>query len=141
MRYPGAISAAMLVMSGVGPAGPVRANVCTPGPFVIFFDAGHARVDREGLAILDNVVPLAGNCGSDRALIAGYTDTSEDPRLARERIEVVRAYFLAHGFPRRNIIVRVYGTTHQRVATGRGVAERQNRRVEIIYGPAEPVPR
>ncbi|HSI18816.1 MAG TPA: OmpA family protein [Sphingomonas sp.] len=120
---------------------PAAAHVCTPGPFIIFFDADDARVDREGLAILDNVIPQAGNCGSDRALIAGYADTSENPRLARERIEVVRAYFLAHGFPRRNIIVRAYGIRHQRVATGRGVSERQNRRVEIVYGPVEPLPR
>ena len=120
---------------------PARALTCTPGPYIIFFEAGSAHVDRDGLDILDNAVHQAGSCGRVRALIAGYTDTHENPRAARERIEVVRAYFLAHGFSRRDIIVKAYGTAHQPVPTGRGVSERQNRRVEIAYGPAEPVAR
>jgi len=121
--------------------GPAQALTCTPGPYIIFFEAGSAHVYREGLETLDNAVRQAGNCGSGRTMIAGFTDTREDSRLARERVEVVRAYFLAHGFPRRDVIVRSFGATHQRIVTGRGVAEKQNRRVEITYGPAEPLRR
>lgn len=119
-------------------SGPAQAFTCTPGPYIIFFEPGSAHVDRDGLETLDIAVRQAGDCGSGRTMIAGFTDTSEDPRLARERVEVVRAYFLAHGFPRGDITIRSFGATHQRITTGRGVAEKQNRRVEITYGPMEP---
>lgn len=126
---------------GLNLSGPAHALTCTPGPCIIFFEAGSAHVDRDGLEILDNAVRQAGNCGSGRTMIAGSTDTSENPSLARERADVVRAYFLAHSFPRREITIRTFRATHQRVVTGSGVSERQNRRIEITYGPVEPLPR
>jgi outer membrane protein OmpA-like peptidoglycan-associated protein len=119
-------------------SGPARATVCMSGPFILFFATDSALVDRDGLDILDNAVHQAGDCGPASVMIAGFTDTSEDPRVARDRVEVVRAYYLAHGIPRRDLTIRVFGASQQRIATGRGVSERQNRRVEITYGPAEP---
>lgn len=130
---------AAVAMLALGPPRPARADVCTPGPYIVFFDADSAHVEGDGLDILDHAAHAAGNCGSSRALIGGFTDTRENPRMARERIKVVRAFFLAHGFPESDIIVWAYGTAHQRVATGPGVSERQNRRVEIVYGAAEPI--
>lgn len=139
MRRRIALGSISLAAVSLGFSAPAHALTCTPGPYIIFFDPGSAQVGREGLEILDNAVRQAGDCGSGRTMIAGFTDTREDPRLAQDRLEVVRAYFLAHGFPRRSVTIRSFGATHQRIATARNVSERQNRRIEITYGPAEPL--
>jgi outer membrane protein OmpA-like peptidoglycan-associated protein len=70
-----------------------------------------------------------------RALIAGYTDTSEKRDLSKMRAASARAYMIKRGMPKRDTMIRWYGSDRMRVPTPLRTAEAQNRRVEIIYGP------
>jgi outer membrane protein OmpA-like peptidoglycan-associated protein len=135
MRHFKTMRFAALIILGLGMSGPARSMSCTPGPFIIFFESGNAYVDDEALKILESVRQMAGTCGYMRTMLSGYTDTEEDQKLARKRVDIVRAYLGAHGIPRSDIIVRAFGAKQQRIRTGPNVSERQNRRVEIIFGP------
>ena len=114
---------------------PARALTCTPGPYIVFFDANAAYVDREGMKVLEGSVEAIGACGTGQLFLAGHTDTREAPNLARKRVQVVRAFFAAHGVPEGDIVVRAFGAKRLRIATSPNVSERQNRRVEILFGP------
>jgi OOP family OmpA-OmpF porin len=116
-------------------AGPAQSFSCTPGPYIIFFEPDIAFVSEDGMEILQNARRGAGDCGSARPTISGHADTREDETLAQKRVDVVRAYFEAHGIPRSDIVATAFGASRPRVQTERNVSERQNRRVEIIFGP------
>jgi len=106
---------------------------CTPGPFVVFFAHGSSALDQDSQEILDNVFSQRGNCGSSKALLAGHTDTSEPASLSRKRVVAVGAYLERLGIPKSAIKIRWFGSDRLRVPTPPATAERQNRRVEMIY--------
>jgi OOP family OmpA-OmpF porin len=136
MRHWRTIQLVVLAILGLGMAGSAQSFSCTPGPYIIFFESGTAFVDENGMEILDNARHGAGGCGSTRPIISGHTDTREDKKLAQKRVDVVRAYFEAHGIPRSDIVTTALAASRPRVPTERNVSERQNRRVEIIFGPS-----
>jgi outer membrane protein OmpA-like peptidoglycan-associated protein len=105
---------------------------CVVGPYVVFFDADNAYINKDARKVLDHVSENADACGYGRTLLSGHTDTKEQSTLARKRVEVVRAYLTAHGIPEADISEKAFGAQHQRIRTGPNVAERQNRRVEIL---------
>jgi outer membrane protein OmpA-like peptidoglycan-associated protein len=109
---------------------------CSPGPFIVFFDRKSATLDADSRSILDNAISQRGNCGSSYAYLLGHTDTSEPRIVSRKRAETVRLYLVKHGFPRRAITIAWRGAETLRVPTPQKTAERQNRRVEITYGPS-----
>ena len=69
-------------------------------------------------------------------LANGYTDTSGtfayNQALGQRRAQAVAAQLVTDGVPQSEIEIHSYGETHLLVATGPGVREPQNRRVEII---------
>lgn len=125
---------ALMLLTAAGPAAPGTSS-CTPGPYIVFFDHGDAHLDLAAREVLDMSVANMGNCGWGTTYLAGHADTSEPEAISRKRVDVVREYLAARGTPRSDIVARARGSRDLRIRTARGVQERQNRRVEIIYGP------
>jgi OmpA-OmpF porin, OOP family len=68
--------------------------------------------------------------------VSGFTDTSGTPEynlgLSERRAKAVAAQLETDGVPASEIEIHAFGDTHLLVATGPGVREPQNRRVEIV---------
>jgi OmpA-OmpF porin, OOP family len=113
--------------------------VCTPGPYIVFFEWDKSDITPEAASILDNAVSAYTNCGNAQVMLAGYTDTSGTPRynlgLSQRRADAVKAYLSGRGIADSVITTQAFGETNLRVQTADGVRELQNRRVEITYGP------
>ena len=121
---------------------PAQSLSCPVGPYIVFFDSGHAYIRPEQREILDNAILAAGSCMYARTMLAGHTDTSEDPALAQKRLSTVRAYLAAHGIPQEDITLESFGAGQPRIPTPDGVTEPQNQRVEVTFvfwpNPSQP---
>ena len=117
---------------------PPPAAVCTPGPYIVFFEFDKSDITPEAASILDNAVTAYGDCGHAQVMLAGYTDTSGTPKynlgLSQRRADSVKAYMTGKGIPDGVVTTKALGETNLRVQTADGVRELQNRRVEITYG-------
>ena len=117
----------------------VVAPVCTPGPYIVFFDWDKSDVTPEAASILDNAVSAYGNCGQAQVMLAGHADKSGTPKynlgLSARRNTSVTSYLTGKGIPGGVIASQAFGEGAPRVETADGVRELQNRRVEITYGP------
>lgn len=120
------------------PPAPVEV-VCSPGPFIVFFEWDKSDITPEAASILDNAVTQYQSCGNAQVQLAGYTDTSGSSSynqgLSQRRADAVRAYMTSRSIPDGVITSSAFGETNLRVQTADGVREVQNRRVEITYGP------
>jgi outer membrane protein OmpA-like peptidoglycan-associated protein len=113
--------------------------VCSPGPFIVFFEWDKSDVTPEAGSILDNAVTQYQSCNNAQIMLAGYTDTSGAAKynvgLSQRRADAVKAYLASKGIPDGVMTTEAFGETRLRVQTSDGVREVQNRRVEITYGP------
>ena len=113
--------------------------VCSPGPFIVFFEWDKSDITPEAASILDNAVTQYQSCGNAQVMVAGFTDTSGSAKynmgLSQRRADSVKAYLASKSIPDGVIATQAFGKTHLRVQTADGVREVQNRRVEITYGP------
>ena len=114
-----------------------RAPMICPGPYILFFGHRSAKLNERSRWVLDNALKQRGDCGEMRALIVGYTDTSEPRLFSRKRAEAARYYMARHGMPAADITIRWQGSDRLRVPTPPDTAEEQNRRVEITYSPPQ----
>jgi outer membrane protein OmpA-like peptidoglycan-associated protein len=107
---------------------------------MVFFDLNKATLVPNAAAILDNVTAAYASCGNRQVTISGYADRSGTAKqnmvMSRERANAVRAYLIAHGVPKANIVTRALEDSQPLIETKKGVKEPQNRRVEITFGPA-----
>jgi outer membrane protein OmpA-like peptidoglycan-associated protein/opacity protein-like surface antigen len=121
-------------------AAPPPAPVCTPGPFIVFFEWDKSDITPEAASILDNAISNYQNCGNAQVMLAGHADrsgaASYNVGLSQRRADSVKAYFTAHSIPEGIIQTQAFGESRPRVETADGVREVQNRRVEIMYGPS-----
>jgi outer membrane protein OmpA-like peptidoglycan-associated protein/opacity protein-like surface antigen len=121
------------------PPPPPPAVVCTPGPYIVFFEWDKSNITPEASGILDNAVSAYQNCGNAQVMLAGHADRSGSATynvgLSQRRADSVRAYLTGRGIPDGVISSEAFGESRPRVATADGVRELQNRRVEITYGP------
>ena len=117
----------------------VAAPVCTPGPYIVFFDWDKSDITPEAASILDNAVSAYGSCGQAQVMLAGHADKSGTPKynvgLSSRRNTSVTSYLTGKGVPGGVIASQAFGEGAPRVETADGVRELQNRRVEITYGP------
>lgn len=118
---------------------PMAAKVCTPGPYIVFFEWDKADITPEAASILDNAVSAYGDCGNAQVMLAGHADKSGAPKynigLSQRRNANVRSYLEGKGIAGGAIATQAFGESAPRVETSDGVRELQNRRVEITYGP------
>jgi len=114
--------------------------VCTPGPYIVFFDWDKSDITPDAASTLDNAVSAYNSgCSGTQVMLAGHTDTSGSAQynvgLSQRRNDAVRGYLTSRGINDGMISSEAFGETQLRVQTLDGVRNDQNRRVEITYGP------
>jgi len=113
--------------------------VCTPGPFIVFFEWDKSDITPDAAGILDNAITAYSTCGNAQVMLAGHADRSGTPKynvaLSERRNASVKAYLSSHSVPEGVITTQAFGESKPRVETADGVREVQNRRVEVTYGP------
>ena len=121
------------------PPPPTPPVVCSPGPFIVFFEWDKSDITPEAASILDNAIAQYPNCGNAQVMLAGHADRSGSAQynvgLSQRRADAVKAYMVAHAIPDAVVTEQAFGESRPRVETADGVREVQNRRVEITYGP------
>ncbi len=121
------------------PPAPVAVPAPAPAParsYLVFFDWDRADLTTRARQIIREAAENSTRVQYTRIEVNGYTDTSGTPqynqRLSVRRAQSVAAELVRDGVPRNAINIQGFGETHLLVATGPGVREPQNRRVEII---------
>jgi outer membrane protein OmpA-like peptidoglycan-associated protein len=122
------------------PPPPVQQQVvCSPGPFIVFFEWDKSDVTPEAASILDNAVTQYQSCGNAQVMLAGHADKSGSASynvgLSQRRANAVKAYLSSRSIPDTVIATEAFGESRPRVDTADGVRDVQNRRGEVTYGP------
>lgn len=103
--------------------------------YVVFFNGGY-KMDTVGIKALDTVAEKIKDRMNFKITLNGHSDTagSDDVNLmlSKQRADVVRDALVERGVPRDRIKVFAFGESDLLVPTADGVANRQNRRVEIF---------
>jgi outer membrane protein OmpA-like peptidoglycan-associated protein len=108
-----------------------------PAPLVVYFETGSSTIRNQDKAVLDHA-SRAYNEGKPIVMIlsgtADRTGTAEvNLELSQRRAAAVLKGLLARGIPADRFQVLAKGETELPVPTNSGVAELQNRRVEITW--------
>jgi outer membrane protein OmpA-like peptidoglycan-associated protein len=120
---------------------PAPAPVAAPAPapartFIVFFDWDKATLTPRATEIISEAASDSKTSDVTTLDVSGYTDTSGtadyNMGLSQRRAEAVASKLEADGVAASEIEIHAYGETHLLVATGPGVREPQNRRVEIV---------
>jgi outer membrane protein OmpA-like peptidoglycan-associated protein len=123
------------------PAPLAPAPVAAPAPaparsYMVFFDWDKANLTDRARAIIKEAADNSSRVQYTRIDVNGYTDTSGTPtynqHLSVRRAQAVAGELVRDGVSRDSIDIKGFGDTNLLVATGPGVREPQNRRVEII---------
>ena len=123
------------------PAEPTPAPVAAPAPaaartYLVFFDWDKSDLTPRATQIISEAASDSKTSSVTTLQVSGYTDTSGtadyNMGLSERRAKTVAAQLETDGVPASEIEIHAYGETHLLVATGPGVREPQNRRVEII---------
>jgi OmpA-OmpF porin, OOP family len=117
------------------------APMAAPAPaparsYLVFFDWDKADLTERARSIVKEAADNSARVSVTRIEVNGYTDTSGrasyNQGLSVRRARAVAAELVRDGVPQNVITIQGFGETHLLVATGPGVREPQNRRVEII---------
>jgi OOP family OmpA-OmpF porin len=112
------------------PASPVSRS------YLVFFDWDKSNLTDRARQIVAEAAANSTKVQYTKLEVNGYTDTSGTPQynqgLSIRRAQTVAAELVKDGVPKSAISIQGFGETHLLVATGPGVREPQNRRVEII---------
>ncbi|MFC7498225.1 OmpA family protein [Enterovirga sp. GCM10030262] len=116
----------------------------TPPVAYVFFESGSAKVDPKTNPILEQFVIEAYQQGFiERLAVVGHADrVGTEPAnlaLSRRRAVAVRDFLIVHGIePAAIMCGKWYGELRPMIRTADGVAEANNRRVEVVWGNALP---
>ncbi|MBL8645500.1 MAG: outer membrane beta-barrel protein [Rhodospirillaceae bacterium] len=107
-----------------------------PQKFLVFFDFDKSNLRADAQKIVSDAAEYAKKNGKARITTTGHADTSGTPAynlaLSERRAKAVKAELARLGISEREIVVLFKGESEPLVATGDGVKEPQNRRVEIV---------
>ena len=113
--------------------------VCSPGPFIVFFEWDKSDITPQAASLLDGAISQYQNCGNTQVMLAGHADKSGSASynvgLSQRRADSVKGYLTSRSIPEGVISTSAFGESRPRVDTADGVREVQNRRVEVTYGP------
>lgn len=116
-----------------------EAGVPEAPAYTLFFDLDSAVLTADATATLDRLVADPARPHWTRIILAGHADRTGSERhnktLSADRAESVRRHLLAAGLPSAMIAAVAFGEKQGLVGTPDGVAEPQNRRVEIYISP------
>jgi outer membrane protein OmpA-like peptidoglycan-associated protein len=108
-----------------------------PAPLVVFFDVGSATIRNEDKAVLDHASRAYSEGKPIVMILTGTADRTGGAEInleiSQRRAEAVLKGLLARGIPADRFQVLAKGETELPVPTNSGVAELQNRRVEITW--------
>jgi outer membrane protein OmpA-like peptidoglycan-associated protein len=120
----------------VAPAPAVVAPSPVSRSYLVFFDWDKATLTDRARQIVSEAAANSTKVQYTSLEVNGYTDTSGTAQynqgLSVRRAQAVAAELVKDGVPKSAIAIQGFGETHLLVATGPGVREPQNRRVEII---------
>ena len=122
---------------------PVAAMAPAPGPqaeasrtYLVFFDWDRADLTDRAREIIASAAQATTRVQVTRIEVSGHTDTTGTARynqgLSVRRAQNVAAELVRLGVPQNAITTQGFGFSRPLVATGPGVREPQNRRVEIV---------
>jgi len=104
--------------------------------YLVFFDWDKSSLSPRATQVIAQAASDSKTNSTTTIDVSGYTDTSGTPDynqgLSERRAQAVAAQLVTDGVSQSEIEVHAYGETHLLVATGPGVREPQNRRVEIV---------
>ena len=104
--------------------------------YLVFFDWDRADLTDRARQIIASAAQATTQVQVTRIEVDGHTDTTGTARynqaLSVRRAQVVAAELVRDGVPQNAITTQGFGFSRPLVATGPGVREPQNRRVEII---------
>lgn len=104
--------------------------------YLVFFDWDRADLTDRARQIVAQAAQSSTRVQTTRIEVSGHTDTSGsagyNQGLSMRRAQTVKAELVRLGVPAASIMTQGFGLTRPLVATGAGVREPQNRRVEII---------
>lgn len=107
------------------------------GKLVLLFKSGVAALDASNEAVLDKAARLYSEGQPAIMIVTGSTDAvgvaAENPLLSQRRATAVFRGMVARGIPAERTQILAKGETNPAVLAKRGVAEAQNRRVEITW--------
>ena len=107
-----------------------------PKDFLVFFDFDSATLTPEAQEILRSAAASAKESGAARVVLTGHADragpATYNVGLSQRRAEAAKAELVRLGLTAAEITTQAKGETEPLVATADGVAEPQNRRVEIV---------
>jgi OOP family OmpA-OmpF porin len=129
-------------MAQLVPAAPAAAKAPEPAPapvaeqqLIIYFAWDSAKLDAEGLKIVDQAAEIAKKNGVAKISLVGHTDKSGSPdynvRLSLRRADAVRAALVTRGVSTDRMSVTALGESQPAVQTADGVREARNRRVVV----------
>jgi outer membrane protein OmpA-like peptidoglycan-associated protein len=108
-----------------------------PAPLVVFFDVGSTTLRNEDKAVLDHASRAYSDGKPIVMILTGTADRTGSAEvnleLSQRRAAAVLKGLLARGIPADRFQVLAKGETELPVPTNSGVAELQNRRVEITW--------
>jgi outer membrane protein OmpA-like peptidoglycan-associated protein len=104
--------------------------------FVLHFDEGRDVLTADSDALIPSILNAIRERHSTAITVTGHTDTTADPQfnyqLGLRRAQRVVDILKSQGVNESDIFASSHGDADLLVKTGRGVAEPQNRRVEVI---------
>jgi OmpA-OmpF porin, OOP family len=113
--------------------------ISVEGPWVIFFESRSTEFDELDRTILQNVADAWKSWpkGAPHLEIMGHTDrsgtASNNLKLSCARAKAVLEDLVVRGLSRDQLVATGWGENEPLLLTEDGVAEIQNRRVEIFY--------
>ncbi len=103
--------------------------------FMLYFDTAEAQLDRSDFRSVAEACEFAATLPNARFVIAGHTDTvgtdSDNQVLSKKRAQAVASAIRNDPRFRESLDVVEFGESQLAIATGDGVNEPKNRRVEI----------
>ncbi len=110
-------------------------------PHSVFFDFNDARLRPAEIKRIRTLAAKAMRLGVPRITILGHADSSGGEHynlgLSLRRADAVERVLIAAGIASDQVGVAAAGEGKLRIATKNGVSEPQNRRVELLFQPAE----
>jgi outer membrane protein OmpA-like peptidoglycan-associated protein len=121
----------------MGPGARAADPAAAPDKLSILFGPSSDRLGSDGDATLDKASRLYRAGNPIVMIVSGSTDSTGNPArnltLSERRARVVLDGLVARGIPIERLQLLAAGATEPAVKTGSGVAEAQNRRVDITW--------